>query len=217
MAKRLKLSRTSFYWFFQDRQDVMQALLDLWADTNTKPIQDASNAYAETMVEAVLNVTYTLISEVEYDPRFDAAIRGWAIQSSEVNARLVAEDEKRVDAIRQMMIRHGFNQVEADVRAHAIYLVQLGYTSMQIKEDWENRIARVPYYMRTLAGLSRQRPNLPVFGRNSRIWIPLTNREATERIFVSSLKLSTRPWAVNRAEVTKPPPFRTGVGWINRD
>ena len=68
MAKRLKLSRTSFYWFFQDRQDVMQALLDLWADTNTKPIQDASNAYAETMVEAVLNVTYTLISEVEYDP-----------------------------------------------------------------------------------------------------------------------------------------------------
>ena len=154
MAKRLKLSRTSFYWFFQDRQDVMQALLDLWADTNTKPIQDSSNAYAETMVEAVLNVTYTLISEVEYDPRFDAAIRGWAIQSGEVNARLVAEDEKRVDAIRKMMIRHGFDQVEADVRAHAIYLVQLGYTSMQIKEDWENRIARVPYYMRTLAGLS---------------------------------------------------------------
>ena len=76
------------------------------------------------------------------------------IQSAEVNARLVAEDEKRVDAIRQMMIRHGFDQVEADVRAHAIYLVQLGYTSMQIKEDWENRIARVPYYMRTLAGLS---------------------------------------------------------------
>ena len=82
MAKRLKLSRTSFYWFFQDRQDVMQALLDLWADTNTKPIQDASNAYAETMVEAVLNVTYTLISEVEYDPRFDAAFRGSHLISS---------------------------------------------------------------------------------------------------------------------------------------
>lgn len=154
MATRLKLSRTSFYWFFQDRQDVMQALLDLWADTNTKPIQDASNAYAETMVEAVLNVTYTLISEVEYDPRFDAAIRGWAIQSSDVNARLVSEDQKRVNAIRQMMMRHGFDETEADVRAHAIYLVQLGYTSMQIKEDWETRIARVPYYMRTLAGLS---------------------------------------------------------------
>jgi AcrR family transcriptional regulator len=154
MAKRLKLSRTSFYWFFQDRQDVMQALLDLWAHTNTKPIQDASNAYAETMVEAVLNVTYTLISEVEYDPHFDAAIRGWAIQSSDVNARLVAEDEKRVGAIRQMMMRHGFDKIEADVRAHAIYLVQLGYTSMQIKENWETRIARVPYYMRTLTGLS---------------------------------------------------------------
>ena len=154
MATQLKLSRTSFYWFFQDRQDVMQALLDLWADTNTKPIQDASNAYAETMVEAVLNVTYTLISEVEYDPRFDAAIRGWAIQSSDVNARLVSEDKKRVNAIRQMMMRHGFDETEADVRAHAIYLVQLGYTSMQIKEDWETRIARVPYYMRTLAGLS---------------------------------------------------------------
>ena len=29
----------------------------------------------------------------------------------------MTEDEKRVDA-NQMMIRHGFNQVEADVRAH---------------------------------------------------------------------------------------------------
>jgi hypothetical protein len=80
-----------------------------------------------------------------------------------VNARLVAEDEKRVDAIRQMMIRHGFNQVEADVRAHAIYLVQLGYTSMQIKEDWENRIARVPYYMRTLSGPKSDRGRICPF------------------------------------------------------
>ena len=30
-------------------------------------------------------------------------------------------------------------------------------------------------------------------------------------------RLSTCPWAVTRAEATKPPPFRTGVGWITRD
>ena len=35
-------------------------------------------------------------------------------------------------------------------------------------------------------------------------------------IFVSQ-RSSTRPWAVNRAEITKPPPFGTGVGWIIRD
>ena len=59
-----------------------------------KPIQDASNAYAETMVEAVLNVTYTLISEVNMTP---ALTRRSVVgrQSTEVNARLVAEDEKR--------------------------------------------------------------------------------------------------------------------------
>src|SRR6218665_3979142 len=35
LAKKLKLSRTSFYWFFEDREQLLAALIGLWRDKNT--------------------------------------------------------------------------------------------------------------------------------------------------------------------------------------
>lgn len=35
LAKRLKLSRTSFYWFFRDREELLAALIARWRDKNT--------------------------------------------------------------------------------------------------------------------------------------------------------------------------------------
>lgn len=35
LAKKLKLSRASFYWFFQDREQLLAALLKHWRDKNT--------------------------------------------------------------------------------------------------------------------------------------------------------------------------------------
>ena len=42
-------------------------------------------------------------------------------------------------------------------------------------------------------------------------------RQCVFRVCFANRRSSIRPWAVNRAEVTKPPPFGTGVGWITRD
>ena len=52
LAKKLKLSRTSFYWFFQDREQLLAALLARWRDKNTGNLVRQSEAYAETIVEA---------------------------------------------------------------------------------------------------------------------------------------------------------------------
>ena len=35
LAKRLNLSRTSFYWFFKDRDELLAALLTKWREKNT--------------------------------------------------------------------------------------------------------------------------------------------------------------------------------------
>ena len=40
----------------------------------------------------------------------------------------------------------------ADVRAHTVYLVQIGYISMQVQEDLETRIGRIPAYIKTFTG-----------------------------------------------------------------
>src|SRR5690554_5936382 len=38
MAKQLNVSRSSFYWFFRNPQDLYEQMLDRWLDKNTGPI-----------------------------------------------------------------------------------------------------------------------------------------------------------------------------------
>lgn len=152
LAARLKLSRTSFYWFFRDRDELLRALLDLWDETNTEAIRSACAAYSETLAEALLALVHMFVEETRFEPRFDLAIRGWAVQSDAVRARVVAADSARLAAIRGLFERHGFAPEEADVRAHTVYLVQIGYIAAGIEESPETRLARVPYYVRTFTG-----------------------------------------------------------------
>lgn len=152
LGAALGLSRTSFYWFFKDRAALLEALLALWEETNTHALTEASSAYAETISEAVLNLLSVFLDETRFQPRFDMAVRGWAHKSDAVTARVAEADATRLEAIRAMFQRFGFDAAEADVRARTVYLVQIGYISMQVRETLEERLTRVPAYVKTYCG-----------------------------------------------------------------
>lgn len=152
LAKKLKLSRTSFYWFFQDREQLLAALIARWRDKNTGNLVRQSEAYAETIAEAMLNVTDCWLDKSLFDSQFEFAIRSWAIQSPEILAEVNAADQARLDALTKMFIRFAFSDVNADVRARTIYLVQIGYISMQSREDLATRMGRIPHYVEIYTG-----------------------------------------------------------------
>ncbi|WP_420859623.1 TetR/AcrR family transcriptional regulator [Marivivens marinus] len=154
LASRLNLSRTSFYWFFKDRAALLDALLDDWEATNTRSLTDAAGAYAETVTEAALNLVAVFMEGGPFEAGLDLAVRGWAHQSEDVAARVNAADAERLAAIRAMFERFGYAPVEADVRARTVYLVQIGYISMQVVEDMATRMARIPGYIHTFTGQS---------------------------------------------------------------
>ena len=149
LANRLNISRTSFYWFFKDRNALLDALLEEWDAKNTGAFETACTAYAESITEAVLNLIVVFHDEDLFEPQLDFAVRGWAHQSDAVMERVNAADERRLKAIRAMFERFGFTPEDADVRARTVYLVQIGYISMQVREDRAVRMARVPAYVRT--------------------------------------------------------------------
>jgi len=154
LANRLNLSRTSFYWFFKDRAAILDALLDQWDVSNTAALIDGCDAYAETIAEAVLNLISVFLDETRFEPRFEMAIRSWAHQSDAVNDRVLATDERRLASIRAMFLRFGFSEEDSDVRARTIYLVQIGYISLQTRETLQARMARIPAYIKTFSGQS---------------------------------------------------------------
>ncbi|WP_265516872.1 TetR/AcrR family transcriptional regulator [Nitratireductor luteus] len=152
LANSLKISRTSFYWFFKDRNALLDALLEEWETKNTGAFVTACESYAETTTEAVLNLITVFHDEEVFEPQLDFAIRGWAHQSDSVMARVNAADERRLAAIREMFVRFGFASDDADVRARTVYLVQIGYISMQVQESVATRMSRVQRYVEIYTG-----------------------------------------------------------------
>ena len=152
LAKRLKLSRTSFYWFFRDREELLAALIARWRDKNTGNLIRQAEAYAESIAEATLNVFDCWLDRDLFDAKFEFAIRSWALQSEEILKEVQAADNARLEALGRMFERFGHEPVAADVRARTLYLVQIGYISMQTEEDLELRLKRIPEYVAIFTG-----------------------------------------------------------------
>lgn len=163
LARKVKLSRTSFYWFFEDREQLLAALIGRWRDKNTGNLIRQSDAYAESIAEAMLNVFDCWLDDAVFDSKFEFAIRSWAIQSPDILAEVNAADQSRIEAMTKMFAKFGFDGSSADVRARTMYLTQIGYISMQTAEDLGMRLGRIPDYVRIFTGEGPQQRELDRF------------------------------------------------------
>lgn len=163
LAKRLRLSRTSFYWFFKDREELLGALIARWRDKNTGNLVKRTEAYAESLGEAMLNVFDCWLDSDLFDSRFEFAVRSWALQSPDILAQVRQADQARIEALTRMFMRFGLSETSADVRARTTYLVQIGYITMQSQEDLAVRMKRIPDYIAIYTGEMPQQRELDRF------------------------------------------------------
>ncbi len=153
LAQKLKLSRTSFYWFFRDREALLAALAEVWEARTTAGLVAAAGGYAESEAEAMLGIIGCFLDAAAFDSRLEFAVRAWAMQDAGIMARVRAADAVRLAAIRALLERWGHGAVDADVRARTVYLVQIGYISMQSEETLAERMARIPSYVEIYCGV----------------------------------------------------------------
>ena len=163
LAKKLGLSRTSFYWFFKDREQLLEALVTRWREKNTGNLVKQSEAYAESVAEAMLNVFDCWLDNSLFDAQFEFALRSWALQSSEIESEVKKADQARLEALGRLFTRFGFEEATADVRARTVYLVQIGYISMQSRESFSVRMRRIPEYVQIFTGHAPQGRELDRF------------------------------------------------------
>ena len=163
LAKKLNLSRTSFYWFFKDREELLTALITRWRTKNTGNLVTQAEAYAESIAEATLNVFDCWHNPDLFDSRLEYAIRSWALQSPDVSAEVKAADVIRLDALANMFVRFDYGLRAADVRARTIYLTQIGYISMKMNETSSDRMKRIADYVEIFTGRTPERRELERF------------------------------------------------------
>ena len=152
LAARLNLSRTSFYWHFTDREALLAGLIARWQGRNTGLLVAQAQAPAATVAEAMLNIIDCWISPAMFDAPLEFAIRTWAQTDSAVAVVVATADTTRLAALSETFTRFGFDPVEAETRARAVYLTQIGYISMRTAETLAQRLKRIPLYAKVFGG-----------------------------------------------------------------
>jgi len=152
LGRRLKVSRSSFYWYFASREDLLAQLRELWRERNIHSIVAHARRPSKSVAEGVLNIFECWVDPALFDPQLDFAIRAWARSSKAVRRKIDQADDERVAAITGMYARHGYGRKEAFVRARILYFMQIGYYSLQISESMAERVALVPDYVRGFSG-----------------------------------------------------------------
>ncbi len=147
LAGELGVSRSSFYWYFRSRENLLDQLLERWEGRNTRAVLDHAARPAGNICRAVMHLFECFIDPTRFDPRLDFAVREWARRSPQVRARVDAADEARVNAIRDMFLRHGFETTEAFTRARIIYFMQIGYYALIENEPFETRFSLLQPYL----------------------------------------------------------------------
>lgn len=155
LATRLKVSRSSFYWYFHDRKELLDALLARWQTTNTTAFLAACAEPAATITGAVCNLFRCFLDARLFDARLELAVREWSKRAPSVRRHVARADETRLAAIRDMFVRHGYGAEDAQVRSRILYYMQIGYYALSPHETLEARLKLVPAY---LEGFTGRRP-----------------------------------------------------------
>jgi AcrR family transcriptional regulator len=152
LAKALGVTSGSFYWHFSRRQDLYDALLKDWYDTNTTPLFNAVGTAGSDPRQQYLAFFGVWVLERDFDPRYDQAIRDWARGSRKVADTLRKVDASRIELLRRIYLNFGYRGLDAEMRARVTYYHQLGYYAMHIKEPRKRRLSLGPYYADILTG-----------------------------------------------------------------
>jgi len=154
LAKAVRMSRPSFYWHFEDREALLDALIARWDAKNTGNLVTQTRQHATSIAEALFNLFDCWLDENLFDAKLDFAIRNWAQSAPNLKAKLEIADQTRIKAITDMFVRHGFNPIQSDIRASTIYYTQVGYIAMMVEEPKSIRVERMPAYIETFTGCS---------------------------------------------------------------
>lgn len=155
LGAELGVSRSSFYWYFKSRQDLLDALLEYWQGSNTAALVSMAQEPAATITEAVSNVFRCFINPALFNTRLDFAVRDWARRSAPVRTVLQTSDRQRLDALQAMFERFDYPPLEAVARARILYYMQIGYDDAQLNEPMARRSELAASY---LVGFTGQQP-----------------------------------------------------------
>lgn len=123
LAKRLGVTKGSFYWHFADRSALLDALLESWIALQTASVIDDVEARGGEASDILAHVIGHI---VQMDVALEVGLRNWAMADDKVRAVIVAIDERRIAHLASIIARAGVPAEPARQRARFLYCAFIG-------------------------------------------------------------------------------------------
>ncbi len=153
LSKTLGVTRGSFYWHFENHDELLDAVLDEWRARNTGVMLDVLQ-HSETLETGILDLFAVWVDHTKFDPHLDQALRDWGRRSDKVASLVATEDDNRIAAIAAFYERQSYPKTEAFIRARVIYFTQLSYYALVGSEPDAERMEYLETYFHCFTGRS---------------------------------------------------------------
>lgn len=126
LARRLNVTKGSFYWHFDGRADLLDALLDWYESAGTTDIitrVDAAAADPAHRLRALADVVFAPHDDVDLA---EPAMRAWASVDPRAAETLERVDRRRVRYVTDLLVATGMAKAPARRRADLFYRLLIG-------------------------------------------------------------------------------------------
>lgn len=137
LAKTLGVTRGSFYWHFQDRNELLRRLMVRWEALDTRNIIDAVESAGGTASERLLRLLETCARD---EGKLEMALRAWANSDTRAGAAVAKVDKRRVNYIADLLEACGQKPEKAVLRARIAYSAWLGEYSQRATPSFKVRL-----------------------------------------------------------------------------
>jgi AcrR family transcriptional regulator len=132
LAKRLGVTKGSFYWHFKDRRDLQDAVLAFWRDGRIRDIRKQTQAQAGGEAAALLHTIEVYSSARNRKGiAIEAAVRDWARRDPQAAAVVEEVDAERLTCACRLFRAGGFDEAEAQARSLLLYAYVFGVSLMR--------------------------------------------------------------------------------------
>ena len=141
LAKKLKVTKGSFYWHFKDRSELLDALIEYWNDEMTKTVLENAKMFHGDPVERIFFTLRDIISNEK--TKHDPVVRAWANHDPKALKYVEKVDRLRTSFLTDLFLDAGFNPEESEIRARMLYYYVLGEAYITKKESRAVRLKRI--------------------------------------------------------------------------
>lgn len=131
LAKRLGVTKGSFYWHFKDRQDLLLAVLQSWKEGRLRDIDKQSETVPGGEREQLLAIIDIYSSSRNCKGiSIELAMRDWARRDAQASQVVEAVDNYRLNHACRLYVASGMETDEAMRRSQLLYAYVFGQSLM---------------------------------------------------------------------------------------